>query len=59
MSTILQGRPGVRVSVKSGWKSGGKEERTLDDDVTVLAKGGALHGEGRGGPSRGLEGGEG
>jgi hypothetical protein len=29
--------------------------RTLDDDVTVLAKSRALHGEGEGGPSTGLE----
>ena len=29
-------------------------ERTLDDDVTVLAQGRALHGEGGRSPSRGL-----
>jgi hypothetical protein len=29
--------------------------RTLDDDVTILAKSRALHGEGEGGPSTGLE----
>ena len=32
----------------------GMKVRTLDDDVTVLAKGRALHGEGGRGPSAGL-----
>ena len=54
MSTILQGRPianlvqfrliAVRIC----------SERTLDDDVTVLAEGRALHGEGERGARRGL-----
>ena len=32
-----------------------ENDRTFDDDVPVLAKGRALHGERRGGPSAGLE----
>ena len=34
--------------------AGRSVERTLDDDVTVLAQGRALHGEGGRSPSRGL-----
>ena len=53
MSTILQGRP----EAASGFallSRDGNEILTLDDDVAVLAKGRALHGEGGGSPSAGL-----
>ena len=53
MSTILQGRPGAA----SGFallSRDGNEILTLDDDVAVLAKGRALHGESVRGPGRGL-----
>ena len=53
MSTILQGRPGVPCERERGQNAVG-EELTLDDDVTVLAEGRALHGEGGRGPSAGL-----
>ena len=49
MSTILQGRP----EAASGFEllsRDGNEILTLDDDVAVLAKGRALHGEREGSP---------
>jgi hypothetical protein len=55
ISTILQGRPDIHHAHSTESKSDRILIRTLDDDVAVLAKSRALHGEGEGGPSTGLK----
>ena len=54
ISTILQGRPTSDPSQHLCFPPLQTTLRTLDDDVTVLAQGRALHGEGQGSAGIGL-----
>ena len=55
MSTILQGRPGPTVIYKIGLSFRQNESLTFDNDVSIFTKSRALHGEGEGGTSVGLD----